>query len=229
MQNPSRINNQYSNHNVLNPLFLQNLDVDQPVTSRNTGKHNSGAKAVAKWSYSETKFLIFAYKDNYERLKAAKSSKGKKQVWEDIYAFFIHECENAGFAQSKTIVQSKEKWKSLFDKYKRVKDNNKSTGAGMQGFEFFEDMDSFMGCSDKVEPKHIHETQIITSENVSNTESGNTSHTESPPSSEKDEDHKESSSEPGGSKRQAQTSSNPIPTKKNAKAKGLKPMKPFYK
>lgn len=201
---------------MFNPQFgqIEPRPVEEQSRSSGPDKENHGKKMVSKWSYSETKMLIFAYKENYEQLKASKSSKGKRQVWENIYIFFTEQCENAGFAQSKTIVQSKEKWKSLFDKYKKVKDNNKATGRGTQGFEFFEDMDSFMGCSDKVEPKHIQETHIMTE---------NDGKTELVPTNEMLDQLKESTAEPRGLKRQEQTKDNPeIPKKRKSKSEATR-------
>ena len=40
----------------------------------------------------------------------------------------------------KTLAQLKEKWTSLVDKYKKIKDNNKATGRGRESFEFFEEL-----------------------------------------------------------------------------------------
>ena len=56
--------------------------------------------------------------------------------------------------------QLKEKWKTLFDKYKSINDNNKATGTGREKFEFFDVMDSFLGFSDKVNPRFVSETAI---------------------------------------------------------------------
>ena len=54
-------------------------------------------------------------------------------------------------------------WKkngTLFDKYKSINDNNKATGRGREKFEFFDVMDSFLGFSDKVNPRFVSETAI---------------------------------------------------------------------
>ena len=40
---------------------------------------------------------------------------------------FIQLCREAGIDTSKTLVQIKEKWRGVFDKYKNVCDNNNRT------------------------------------------------------------------------------------------------------
>ena len=63
------------------------------------------------------------------------------------------------------MAQLKEKGKSVFDKYKAINDNDKATGRGRLTFELFEEMDSFLGFSDKVNPKFVSET-VISNENA---------------------------------------------------------------
>ena len=73
---------------------------------------------------------------------------------------FQETCQEHGIESGKSLAQLKEKWKSLFDKYKTINDNDKATGRGRLTFEFFEEMDSFLGFSDKVNPKFVSETVI---------------------------------------------------------------------
>ena len=118
----------------------------------------SGEKGVTEksrrtsWEHAETRSLIAAYRENYNRLKSTKSSHGKKSVWDSIMADFVSFCCDAGIESEKTLAQIKEKWRSLFDKYKAVKDNNNKTGRDRKTFEFY---DEFMSGSDKVNPNVV--------------------------------------------------------------------------
>ncbi|CAH3183585.1 unnamed protein product [Porites lobata] len=78
--------------------------------------------------------LIVAYRDNYDRLRSTKSSHGKKSVWDSIMEDFLSLCSDAGIETEKTLARVKEKWRSLFDKYKAVKDNNNKTGRDRRTF-----------------------------------------------------------------------------------------------
>ncbi|XP_068704465.1 uncharacterized protein [Montipora foliosa] len=62
---------------------------------------------------------------------------------------FIQLCREAGIDTSKTLVQIKEKWRGVFDKYKSVSDNNNRTGRDRKTCEFYDDIDEFMASSDK--------------------------------------------------------------------------------
>ena len=59
-----------------------------------------------------------------------------------------------------------------------IVDNSKKTGSGRESFEFFEIMDEFLGCSDKVRPKFVKQTQLM--ENQKNRESENLNKEEAP-------------------------------------------------
>jgi len=78
-----------------------------------------------------------------------------------IYDCFIEKCTDAKIRTTKTLVQAKEKWRTLFDKYKAVVDNNSKTGRGRIDFEYFDDINDFMGDSDKVNPKFVKESGIL--------------------------------------------------------------------
>ena len=65
-------------------------------------------------------------------------------------ADFVSFCCDAGIESEKTLAQIKEKWRSLFDKYKAVKDNNNKTGRDCKTFEFYDEINEFMSGSDKV-------------------------------------------------------------------------------
>ena len=55
---------------------------------------------------------------------------------------------------------SSEGEKGQYKQYKAICDNNSKTGRGRETFEFYDIIDEFMGCSDKVRPKYVRETNI---------------------------------------------------------------------
>ena len=85
-------------------------------------------------------------------------------MWEKICDTFTEHCKAAGIGSSRSLAQIKEKWRALFERYKAIVDNSKKTGRGRESFEFFEIMDEFLGCSDKVRPKFVKQTAPITGE-----------------------------------------------------------------
>ena len=124
---------------------------ETPTTSRTNSN---------RWSSSETKTLILSYQDHTDALSKAKNPPAKKKIWEAIHAKFIKACEDYNITTRKSLGQLKEKWKTLLDKYKSINDNNKATGRGREKFQFFDVMDSFLGFSDKVNPRFVSETAI---------------------------------------------------------------------
>ena len=82
-------------------------------------------------------------------------------MWEKRFDTFTEHCKAAGIGSSRSLTQIKEKWRALFERYKAIVDNSKKTGGGRESFEFIEIMDEFLGCSDKVRPKLVNQTQLL--------------------------------------------------------------------
>ena len=78
------------------------------------------------WETIEVCSLIAAYRANYDQLRSTKTSHGNKSVWDSIMDDFLSLCSDASIESEKTLVQIKEKWRSLFDKFKAAKDHNNS-------------------------------------------------------------------------------------------------------
>ena len=138
------------------------------------------------WSNPEVKCLISAYKQHQNSLKATRSAHGKKSVWESIMDEFIQLCREAGIDTSKTLMQIKEKWRGIFDKYKSASDNNNRTGRDRKTCEFYDDIHEFMASSDKVNPKFVRENNVASqkrkdSEEVSAGEEGDCAATTADP------------------------------------------------
>ena len=86
---------------------------------------------------------------------------------------FLSLCIDAGIESEKTFAQNKEKWLSLFDKYKAAKEHNNKTVRDRKTFELFDDIDEFLSGSDKVNPKFVKETRVKPKESLMNSDSGN--------------------------------------------------------
>ena len=86
---------------------------------------------------------------------------------------FLSLCSDAGRESEKTLVQIKEKWSSLFHKFKATKDHNNKTGRDRKTFEFYDDIDEFLSVSDKVNPKFVKETKVKPNVSQTNSDSGN--------------------------------------------------------
>lgn len=123
---------------------LQEFSSSSPASSESSQKSQSpgpgfkdDSRANSKrWDSAEVKILVGACKTHYNDLKSAKSSRGKKAIWEEIHAEFIQACEEASISTDKSLSQVKEKWRTLFEKYKAVCDNSK-TVRGRESFEFY--------------------------------------------------------------------------------------------
>lgn len=127
-----------------------------------TSQSSNAAQGRNRWSSIETKTLILSYQEHSEALTRAKSPQRKKAIWQTILQALRESCQDNANESEKTLKQLKEKWKSLVHKYKKVKDNNKATGRGRGSFEFFEELDSFLGCQDKISPRYMCKTDICT-------------------------------------------------------------------
>ena len=98
-------------------------------------------------------------------------------VGEDFWHFYWA-LQSGWHWKLEKLTQIKEKWRALFERYKAIVDNRKKTGGGRESFEFFEIMDEFLGCPDKVRPKFVKQTQLL--ENKNNGESENLDKEEAP-------------------------------------------------
>ena len=109
--------------------------------------------------------LIEAYRNNHLELAAARNPRAKKGIWMSIFDEFKYGCNEVNFRTEKDMDSLKEKWRQLFQKYKAVTDLNSKTGQARETFEFYAEMDEFLGCSDKVRPKYIRECTILNKAN----------------------------------------------------------------
>ena len=86
---------------------------------------------------------------------------------------FLSFCMDASIESEKTLVQIKEKWRSLFDKSKAAKDHNNKSRRDRKTFEFYDDIDEFLSGSDKVNPKFVKETRVKPNVSRTNSDGGN--------------------------------------------------------
>ena len=86
---------------------------------------------------------------------------------------FLRLCSDAGIESEKTLVQIKQKWRSMSDKFKAAKDHNNKTGRDRKIFEFYHDIDECLSGFDKVNPKFVKETKVMPNVSRKNSDSGN--------------------------------------------------------
>ncbi|VEN36371.1 unnamed protein product [Callosobruchus maculatus] len=97
------------------------------------------------WSREEILSLIHLYKEFEDEFK--KTTMKNEKVWRMI----------GEKLKSHTVDQIKNKFKYLKQKYTAKKDNmrDRSSGAKVIHFEFFDEMDSIFGKADNIEPKYL--------------------------------------------------------------------------
>ena len=78
------------------------------------------------------------------RIKAGKGS--KKRMWEEMSNQLSDR-----FGQVFDPTKLNRKWCTLVDAYKKIKDNNRSTGRGAMRFKYFNEMDALLGSNHDVE------------------------------------------------------------------------------
>ena len=120
---PTNYGNIYGPGPSSRPADLQDYTSSSPVASESSGSSQSQSpggsaqndfRASSKrWDSAEVKILVGAFKTHYDGLKSAKSSRGKKAIWEKIYAEFKQACDEASISTEKTLAQAKEKWRAL--------------------------------------------------------------------------------------------------------------------
>ena len=130
---------------------------ESPSRSKSpSSSSGSGSENVNKrWEATEVKILISAYNDHKENLNNSKSSKGKK--WETLLQkkndTSTENCRTAGIVSSRSLTQIKEKWRTLFEKYKVIVDNSKKTVAAENLSCSLRLWMNFLGALTKSSPK----------------------------------------------------------------------------
>ena len=213
-----------STSSVVQSLSSEILSTSQP---------SNAAQGRNRWSSIETRILILSYQDHTEALSQAKSPQRRKAMLRTILQAFREIRQNNAIESVKTLTQRKEKWKSLFKKYKKITDNNKATGRGHDSSKNFT---PFSGCGDKISPRYKCQTDICTDnpdkassagESTSPSESARSSNSDGEDCKEADDDKATQVKTPEGppkkgEKRTAdkETRRSRCKSKKNRKAEG---------
>ena len=124
-----------SRHKRLHVLFVSCMDIlsHRPAKFPNLNYQRKAKKTRhTSWENIEIRSLVAAYRADYDRLKSTKSSHRKKNVWDSIMDDFLSLCGDASIESVKTLVQIKEKWRSLFDKSKPRKTTTTRHRKGLQ-------------------------------------------------------------------------------------------------
>ncbi|CAG8788622.1 19874_t:CDS:2 [Cetraspora pellucida] len=137
----------YSKENILESASTSNLSNVSSVSSNaHLNSNASNSKSSSRWTSSEIHILIEEVGKNQKALQQVRDPRHKERIWDKIVSNIqgyttastaLKEC-------SKTSIQ--QKWKSLHQKYRSIKDTIKNTGeeAVQTEWEFFNDMEEFL-------------------------------------------------------------------------------------
>lgn len=92
------------------------------------------------------------WRDNFPISKRRNST-----IWDDISKKLNKILRDQGLSNFRTGLQCKARIKSLEDEYKKVKDHNGRSGNNRETFEYYEDMDTVLGCKPNITPKLVVE------------------------------------------------------------------------
>ncbi|CAG9764761.1 unnamed protein product [Ceutorhynchus assimilis] len=123
---------------------IKNMFFPCQATQQSTSMHKSSGTRT--WTRSDILALIDAVKNHQEKFKS--STMKNDAVWKIISATL----EKKG--KCFTATQCKDKYKYLKGKYMKKKDNmsDRSSGAEFIKFEYFHEMDEFLGTSHNANP-----------------------------------------------------------------------------
>lgn len=124
-----------------------------------TSQPSNTAQGCNHWSSTESRTLILSYQED---AKASQKPLEKKAIWQPILQAFKESCQDKAIESEEILTQLKEKWNSPVENYKKIKDNNKATRRECESFKFLEELDSILGCRDKISPRYTCKTDICT-------------------------------------------------------------------
>ena len=110
----------------------------------------SEKKKRERWSESQTKTLVYLWKEHFRDLQTSK----QHLIWIKIKTAVNEK------GPEKTLKQLKDKIQNLKDAYKAVRDNNKKTGASPTYSPYFEDFDEVLGTRDVINTPFAVELEL---------------------------------------------------------------------
>ena len=153
-----------ANNFFLNPFYYPQFQQPPVVTSQQlqqqlqqdtNNQDDQKQKEVKKrdrWTSIQTQVLVDEFVENYERTISSKAYEAWSKIKDEVN----------GKGAEKSIQQCKAKIKTLKDTYKRVKDNNKSTGAAPKTCMFFEHFDRIFSERPSIQLKEVKEVGAST-------------------------------------------------------------------
>lgn len=112
------------------------------------------------WDDKAVKLLFTLYKDHQEAFKS--TSIKNDVVWGKIR---IRMKTDKGYNFTRT--QIKDKWTNMRKNYMRVKNHNKTTGAALKNYRYYNEMDDIFGDKSNVNPIAIASNMRAKDENIS--------------------------------------------------------------
>ncbi|CAG8563140.1 14387_t:CDS:2 [Acaulospora morrowiae] len=130
-----------TSQNQENLLPFGPVDIESNISSTVTS-----GKLSNQWTSSETRLLIEEVEKQQQALQQAKDPKEKGQIWNKVIAN-VQSSEIASLVlKERTKASIQQKWDSLFQKYRDIKDKIASTDeeAIQNNWEFFDYMDEYL-------------------------------------------------------------------------------------
>jgi hypothetical protein len=99
-----------------------------------------------RWSSSEIRILIEQAGKHQQALQQVKDPREKGRIWDKIISIIQNSNIASSALKKRTKASIQQKWDSLLQKYRNIKDRIASTGEGaiQNEWEYFNDMDKYL-------------------------------------------------------------------------------------
>ncbi|CAG8508560.1 22374_t:CDS:2 [Gigaspora rosea] len=117
------------------------------TNTKASNSYNASTSSVNKlsnrWTSSETRFLIEEVGKSQQALQQVKDPRQKGRIWDKIVSNLQESTVASVALKGRTRTSIQQKWESLHQKYRSIKDTIKNTGEGaiQTEWEFFNDME----------------------------------------------------------------------------------------
>ncbi|CAG8519488.1 1593_t:CDS:2 [Scutellospora calospora] len=123
-----------------------NTNVPNSYNANTITSISSVNKLSNRWTSSETRFLIKEVEKNQQALQQVRDLRQKGQIWDKIIANLQESTVASVALKGRTKMSIQQKWESLHQKYRSIKNTIKNTGEGaiQTKWEFFNDMEEIL-------------------------------------------------------------------------------------
>ncbi|KAG1648604.1 Trihelix transcription factor GT-4 [Nymphon striatum] len=122
-------------------------------------------KRSEAWFHKETAALIHIWRDDHVQKQLEEMCRNKF-VWSDV----SKKLKTYGFDRSWS--QCKDKMRNLIAKYRKVKNDNNTSGNSFHTFQFYDEIDSILGTRELTQPTNVIESIQVIPEILQSTPEG---------------------------------------------------------